>query len=197
MLRIFIALLSALLSRSLLAQNPGQHVIVDVHIASITRSSDTTGVSYLVTSLAGSTEKLGRFAVDVPGGVLRITTPGPAKRWDTEKSGFNGRPLAEWVGGMIPAGSSTPELHFDAVGLPGIVTYWAGGVFVFPSREETDNSSPDPDPLATEMINGKTVGVEPWPSDRTANGLIARLRRLTQRTCAAPLNWVNSVSLCS
>jgi hypothetical protein len=98
---------------------------------------------------------------------------------------------------MIPAGSSTPELHFDAVGLPGIVTYWAGGVFVFPSREETDNSSPDPDPLATEMINGKTVGVEPWPSDRTANGLIARLRRLTQRTCAAPLNWVNSASLCS
>jgi hypothetical protein len=38
-------------------------------------------VSDVVTSLAGSTENLGRFAVAVPG-------------------------VAEWVGGMIPPGSS-------------------------------------------------------------------------------------------
>ena len=107
---------------------------------------------------SGSTERLGRFALAVPG-------------------------VAEWVGGIIPPGSSTPELHFDAVGLPGIVTYWAGGIFVFPSRDEENNNSPEPDPLATEMINGQTVGVDSWPADRTAKALIARLRRLTQRTC--------------
>jgi len=195
MRRILIPLLCALYSRSLPAQNPGQHVAVDVQITSVARSSDTIGVSYVVSSLPSSSELLGRFAVDVPGGVLRITTPSPTDQWDTDTT-FNGRSLAHWVGGMIPAGSSTPELHFDAVGIPAIVTYWVGGVFVFPSREEPDNS-PETDPFVAEMINGKTVGVEPWPTDRTSHALIARLRLLTQTSCAAPLLWVNSADLCS
>jgi hypothetical protein len=47
------------------------------------------------------------------------------------------------------------------------------------------------------MINGKTVGVERWPVDRTAKALIARLKTLTQTSCATPLTWITSSSLCT
>ncbi len=185
----------ALLAPALLAQNPGQHVAVDIQLTTVTRSYDTTGISYVVTSLPASTEQLGRFSVDAPAGVLRITTPSPANQWATATD-FNGRPLAAWIGGMIPPGSSTPELHFEAVGLPGILTHWAGGVFVFPSKEEPDGSA-DQDPLVAEVITGQTVGIEAWPTDRTAQALLARLRVLTQTSCGDPLRWVSSPDLCS
>ena len=190
-----VALLLTLSAPELASQNPGQHVSVDIQLTSVTRNYDTTGISYVLTNLPASTEQLGRFSVDAPGGVLRISTPTPTNQWDTGTA-FYGRPLAHWVGGLIPAGSSTPELHFDATGLPGIVTYWVGGVFVFPSREEPDGS-PDADPLVAEMISGQTVGIEPWPTDRTAQALIARLRVLTQTSCGAALLWVSSANLCS
>ena len=65
---------------SVLAQNPGQNVAVDVRVISVTRNFDTTGIAYVVTNLPTSTELLGRFSVDAPGGVLRITRPAPANR---------------------------------------------------------------------------------------------------------------------
>ena len=194
MLRILTYFVVGLLSQPLLAQNPGQNIAVDVQIASIMRIADTMGVSYVVNVLAPSTEQFGRFSVDAPGGVLRIATPTPATDW-ASSTDFDGRPLAHWVGGLISAGSSTPELHFDGVGLPGILTYWVG-VFQLPSLEEPD-SSPRPDPLQAEMISGQTVGIEPWPVDRTAQALIARLRNLTQRTCTTPLFWISSSALCN
>ena len=176
-------------------QNPGQHISVDIQVISLSQNSDTAGISYVVGVLTGSTEPFGRFSVDAPGGVLRIAAPTPATQWATSTE-FAGRPLAHWVGGMIPAGSSTPQLHFDAVGLPGILTYWVGGVFTFPSREEADASLPS-NPLASEMISNQTVGVEPWPADRSAQSLIARLRGLTQSACSSTLLWVNSSTLCT
>jgi hypothetical protein len=177
------------------SQNPGQNIAVDVQITSVSQTSDTAGISYTVAVLSGSTEPFGRFSVDAPGGVLRIATPSPTNQWATSLD-FAGRPLAHWVGGMIPAGSSTPQLHFDAVGLPGILTYWVGGVFTFPSREEADASVPST-PLTSEMITGQTVGIEPWPADRSAQGLVGRLRTLTQSACSSTLLWVNSSALCN
>jgi hypothetical protein len=47
------------------------------------------------------------------------------------------------------------------------------------------------------MINGKTVGVEPWPPDRTAKALLARLRALSQTSCGSPLKWITSSALCT
>jgi hypothetical protein len=193
MRRILISLCLVSLSQPLLAQTPGQNILVNVRIGSVTRNSDTAGVSYVIDILPASSEQFGRFSVDAPGGVLRIANPGPARQWATATD-FDGRPLAHWVGGMTPAGSSTPELHFDAVGLPGILTYWVGGVFVYPSREE-DAAAPA-DPYQAEMLNGQTVGIEPWPADRSAQSLLARLRGLTQRSCATPLQWISSSTLC-
>lgn len=182
-----------------LAQNPGQRVHVTVRVSSVVTRGDTAGVGAVVTSLASSTEELWRYNVDAPGGVLTIRRPAPDSDWNTSKI-FRDRPMAHWaILKSFPPGSSTPELYFEALGLPGIVTYWAGGDFVHPSTEGEDlpDSVPTIDPLVGQMISGKTVGVEPWPADRSAKGLLARLRSLTQTSCATPLLWITSSTLCT
>ena len=98
---------------------------------------------------------------------------------------------------LLRPGSTTPQLYFEAVGLPGILTYWAGGDFPPPPVDDASDAKPPPDLLATEMINGKTVGVEPWPPDRTAKALLARLRSLSQRSCGSPLKWITTSALCA
>ena len=185
-----------LIANTALAQHPGQNISARIDIASVTPHADTAGVSYVVSVLPGSVEPLARFSVDVPGGVLRIGTPG--NLW-IPLSQFRGRPLAHWIAAdSLPAGSVTPELHFEAVGVPGILTYWVGGVFTFPSLEEPEATDiVDNDPLTSEMISGQTVGIEAWPADRTPQALIARLGILTQRTCTSPLSWITSSTLCA
>jgi len=179
------------------SQNPGQHVKVNVTLVSIAVRSDTIGICYTVQSTTASTEKLVAFFVDAPSRVLRIPRPTPVTDWSAD-SLWAGRPIAQWtILTLLNPGSATPPLYFESVGLPGILTYWAGGDFPPPPVDDAADAQPRPDLLATEMINGKTVGVEPWPTDRTPKALIARLRSLTQASCAAPLTWITSTSLCT
>lgn len=163
---ILSALLLSLIPRLCFAQNPGQNLQVDVTILSATSVADTTGISYTVATKAGSVESLVRFSVDAPTGVLRILVPAPPAGWQGLGSNFvaltdfQGRAMAHWISAdSFPAGSSTPELHFDAVGLPAIVTYWAGGGFDFPVAEE--DSVPDTDPLQTKWSMAKRLESSP------------------------------------
>jgi hypothetical protein len=171
-------------------------------MASVTPRFDTTAVSYIITTQSGSSEALVRFSIDAPGGVVRILVPSPPPGWEGLGSNwiglteFQGRSMAHWISAdSFPAGVSTPELNYESVGVPGILSYWAGGGFTFPSLEE--DTVPDTNPLETEMVTGRTVGVEPWPVDRTPSSLLLRLRSLTQMSCAAPLFWITSATLCT
>lgn len=197
---ILLFLVAVLCSRATAAQTaPGQNVQVKVGISSVIRRGDTTGVSATVTNLATSQEQLFPFVVDAPGGVSRIDRPAPTRSWGVFRD-FGDRPTAYWSNlSHLSPGLTTPALYYESVGLPGIVTYWAGGYFPLSTGEEGEPTpgAPIPDPLTTEMINGKTVGVEPWPADRSAKALIARLKTLTQTSCAAPLTWITSSSLCT
>jgi hypothetical protein len=194
---IFATIGLILFAESLAAQNPGQHVQVIVTPVLTTIRADTAGVTLTVRSGTASTENLSTFLIDAPGHVLRISTPSPAMSWSTD-SLWAGQPKALWIIlALLPPGSTTPQLYFESVGLPGILTYWAGGDFPPPMVDDANDGKPAPDLLATEMINGKTVGVEPWPSDRTAKGLLARLRSLTQSSCGSPLLWITSSTLCT
>jgi hypothetical protein len=191
--------LIAATSSALIAQNPGQNVQVAVQVTAANTTADTTGVSYAVTNLPTSTAPLWLYFVDAPGGVLRIARYTGPLRWTTGTS-FGSRARAGWMllHDYLAAGATTPDLHFDAIGVPGILTYWAGGYFPVPvggDEVETDSTT-IPDPFVVSMITGKTVGVEPWPSDRSAQALLARLRGLTQSSCSAPLNWITDPSLC-
>lgn len=180
------------------AQNPGQRVQVEVGVASVIITADTTGISYQVANLLTSGEPLWLFNVDAPSGVLRVaSSPAPAT-WLTDTD-FGGRMMAGWMFfDNIPAGSTTPMLRFDAIGLPGIVTYWAGGYFPLPtaSDELVTDSTVLPDPFVTQMIAGQTIGVEPWPINRSAQSLLARLRTLTLSSCAPSMSWIADASLC-
>lgn len=190
------ALVMTLFPPLLTAQNPGQKVTVSADITSVITRGDTIGINVVVTNLGSSQESLVRYAIDAPGGVVVIHTPDPALDWVTF-SDFRSRPMAFWgILNLLPPGSSTPPLYFESVGLPGILTYWAGGEYQLPSLDDVPDSTTFPDPLVTSMISGRTVGVEPFPPDRTPQGLLARLRVLTQTTCSAPLFWITNSTLC-
>lgn len=179
------------------SQNPGQHVKVNVTLVSTVVRGDTIGIRYTVQSTTASTEKLVSFFVDAPSRVVKIPPPAPVIEWSTD-SLWVGRPIAQWIIlNLLNPGSTTPQLYFESVGLPGILTYWAGGDFAPAPVDDAADAQPRPDLLATEMINGKTVGVDPWPANRSPQSLLSRLRSLTQSSCAPTLLWVTSSSLCT
>lgn len=197
-MRFILAVLVAALCPDLgSAQNPGQRITVDVQLTSVIVRGDTIGITSTVKNLANSQESMVRYAIDAPTGVVLINTPNPELDWITFPD-FRGRPMAFWgILSLVPPNSMTPPLYFESIGLPGIQSFWVGGKYPLPSREDTPDSAPIPDPLVGAMITGKTVGVEVFPADRTPQGLLARLRTLTQTSCGSPLLWITDSALCT
>jgi hypothetical protein len=193
MRRLCLTLLIAV-STTAMAQAPGTQLTVDVTIKSLVLRGDTVGITYTVFNRATSRDSLFDFTVDAPAGVKIISQPLPDTSYMVLDS-YHGRPVADWgfLNLLIPSATSIP-LYFESVGLPGIVTEWAGGDV--PIVEESADTLPD-DRLAVNSVQGKTVGVNPWPVDRTSKALIARLRSLTQTSCASPLTWITSATLCT
>jgi len=194
------AALLSLLPLPLRSQNPGQNVHVDIALVSSVTTADTTAISYTITNLATSTEPLWVFFVDAPTTVVRYTPSTGSVRWRA-RTYTNYRSRAGWMflHDYVPASTTTPAIHYEAVGLPGILAFWAGGYFPVPvgaDEAETD-STQAPDPFVAQMITGQTVGVEPWPTDRSAQALLARLKTLSQTSCAASLTWITDSTLCT
>jgi hypothetical protein len=192
MLRTFVALLMA--GSALSAQIPNAQLTVDVTVKSVAVRGDTVGVTYVIFSRATSLDSLFTFTVDAPAGVKSLPTPQPKTSYSVLGS-YRGRPVADWafLDLLAPSATSIP-LYFESVGPPGIVTTWFGKEL--PVLTERADTLPD-DRLANYSVQGKTVGVSPWPADRSSKALIARLRTLTQTTCAAPLTWITSSTLCT
>lgn len=192
------AVLMGLHSSLLLGQNPGQKVNVDIGVDSVVLRGDTVGVFSKITNGASSQEALSSYYVDEPSGVVAIRRPtSPGTKWYPNNN-FRSRPMATWdvLGTQLAPGGTSPQLYFESIGLPGILPYWAGGKFALSTDEDLPDSVLVTDPLSTEMVSGKTVGVDPWPIDRSPAGLLSRLRTLTQSTCAAPLAWITDSNLC-
>jgi hypothetical protein len=175
---------------------PGQRINVDIQIKSVVVRGDTVAITYQVKNLADSKESLLSFLVDVPSGVKSIATPGPRKNWYASTD-FRQRPMAVWdlLAQQLPPGGVTPDLSFEAIGLPAISTFWAGGKFKRSSDEDAAEAEID-DPLSNEMIHGVTVGVEPMATDKTPRGLLQRLEDLTNSSCKAPTLWITDNALC-
>lgn len=193
MLRISISLMLAA-SAVLPAQTPGVQLSVDITVKSLTLRGDTAGVTYTILNRSTSRDSLFTFTIDAPAGVKSIPTPQPKTSYSVLGS-YRGRPVADWafLDLLAPSVTSIP-LYFESVGPPGIVTAWFGKDV--PVVEESADTLPD-DRLVNYSVQGKSVGVDPWPSDRTPKALIARLRTLTQTSCTAPLTWITSSTLCT
>ncbi len=190
---IFLAVLGAKAG----SQAPGKGVTVSIEIKSVTVSGDTVAVTEQVTNSASSRDSLLTYMVDSPSGVTAIQRPTTGGIWVAQRA-YRGRPMAYWISGStIVPGGNTPDLYFTSIGIPGIVTYWAQGEHEPAEVRDAPDSTVTYDPMNDEMVSGSTVGVSPWPVDRSASGLLTRLRGLTQTGCSSPLLWVNNSSLCN
>jgi hypothetical protein len=177
------------------AQTPGTRLVVDVTVKSLVVQGDTMVLTYSLYNRSTSHDSLYTFTVDAPARVKSITTPQPQTKYDAD-SIYRGRSVADWAFlSLLPPGANSVALTFQSVGVPTIVSDWAGGNY--PLLEENAADSTYDDPLKYRTVSGKTVGVEPWPSDRTPKALIARLRSLTRTSCAPPLKWITASSLCT
>jgi hypothetical protein len=179
------------------AQTPGTRMTVDVSLNAIILRGDTTRVTYVLSNRPESQDSLMVFMVDAPARVSYIPVPQPDTTWMVDSLIHESEPAALWgkLDLLAPAASSIPIL-FESVGLPGIVTTWSQGSFPIPDCCDDDLPGTGEDVFITRTVQGKTVGVEAWPVDRSAQALLARLRTLTQSTCASPLLWITSSTLC-
>ncbi len=171
----------------------------------VARRGDTVRVSYVLRNSPGSKEDLWEFTVAAPTPVVRITAPTtvpvPGQEW---RSGtrYGDRSVAVWniLGPPhLPPGSTSPVLWFEAIGLPAPVTSWTGGWFPLPQHVPSDTAGVTPQPvdvLDAYSVRGATVGVEPFPEDTTALGLLDRLRGLLPRVCG-DLGWISNRGICT
>lgn len=197
-MRLLIIALLALCAADLKAQLPGTRLTVAVQVNSIAMRGDTANVAYVLSNSATSQDSLFAFIVDAPARVKSIPRPQPDSIWMTDSLVHDTVPAAFWSKlDLLAPSSSTAPIFFEAIGLPGIVDERVQGHWPIPTCCDDDPPSASEDVFVTRTVQGKTVGVEPWPLDRSAKALLARLRILTQQSCTAPLNWITDSTLCT
>ena len=180
---------------ALQAQTPGTRITVDVTLQSVVVQGDTMALTYSLYNRPTSSDSLYTFTVDAPARIKSIPMPQPQTSYDAD-SIYHDQPVADWAFlDLLPPGRTSVALSYRSVGLPSIVNDWVGGHY--PLLPESPSDTISGDPLKYRTVPGKTVGVSPWPTDRSAKALIARLRILTQTNCAAPLTWITSSTLCT
>lgn len=198
-MRTLILSIVVFFAAQLQAQTPGTRLIVEVNVMSVVTRGDTTGISYTVRNSSGSQDSLFTFAVDAPSRVIRIAAPPPDSIWRADSVFSGNQPAALWVTlDLLSPGDISPLLTFESLGLPGIVTHWAEGGWPLPSCCDDDSAaSGSAYTLVMRSVQGKTVGVEVWPTNRSAYSLLVRLRGLTQTACESPLLWIADSGLCT
>jgi hypothetical protein len=170
---------------------------VDVNATAAFLAGNVTRVSYVVANDARSSDRLFEFAVRSPVPIWRLEVPTPRTRYHgaTHEGGDDVASWG-WLDGMPRPGESSPVLAYEAIGLPGIVTYRALRYFgVRAARPVLDQSEELRfDKPGAEHAVGKTVGVVPLPIDLRPAMLARRLRQLVDESCE--LGWVASGATC-
>jgi hypothetical protein len=193
------AFLLSLSAGALALAHTSAKLSIRVEPASLETRGDTVRVSYRVTNATTSTSELFMFTVDAPSPALRVEKPSTAPKGNFDVGTNFGRSVASWgfLKSLVP-GATSPPLAFSAVGLPGIVKYWATP-FVAPGVDETPDVPVPPGmpvgPGNTAADSGATVGIVPFPADRSRAALLVRLARLTTQACA--LGWIDNAGVCN
>jgi hypothetical protein len=162
---------------------------------------DTVRIAYTVTNALTSTSELFDFTVDAPAPALKVEKPRQAPEWDINTAREYGRSVARWgfIEPMLLPGKTSPPLAFSALGLPGIVKYW-GDPWIPPDTVDdgdvpvqTPTTPAGPGAFADD--SGVTVGVVPFPKDRSRAALLRRLSGLVTDACAR--GWVDDRGVCN
>jgi hypothetical protein len=180
------------------AQSAPINLQVDVQPTASFLAGNVTRVSYVVANGARSTDRLFEFAVRSPVPVWRLEVPAP-QTYHLGATQEGGEDVASWgwLDHMPRPGESSPVLAYEAIGLPGIVTYRAlryFGVRAAPTRELDQPEELRFDKPGEEYTVGKTVGVVSLPIDLRPSALASRLRRLVDQAC--DLGWVDGPTVC-
>lgn len=163
---------------------------------------DTVRISYAVTNQPSSIGSLFIFIVDAPAAPLRVEEPAPSTQWYV-RDRFVERPVASWsfIEQQLAPGATSPSLTYSAVGLPGLVKYW-GVPYVPPdSVGMADDAAAAPDsttsagPGRISSDSGFTVGIVPFPADRSPGALSQRLAGLIDEACLRGL--VDNQGVCN
>jgi hypothetical protein len=127
-----------------------------------------------------------------------ITRPSPEQSW-LIFTRYGDRSVVQWstlTKTLVPPGASTPTLSFRAVGLPAIVDAHVEGHYDAPVIDTLeDDSILAVDPLESNSVPTKVVGVEPKPVAATPANLTTRLETLTSQSCT--LDWITQDGLCT
>jgi hypothetical protein len=166
--------------------------------AQVTVRGDTTRVAYAVTNTPVSTSDLFAFTVDAPVPTVRVERPAPGAQWHVTRR-LAGHSVASWtfIETQLPAGQTSPPLAYSAVGLPGVVKYWAR-VYVPPDTVEPADLPDAPRPTGPGAFandSGTTIGVVPFPADRSRAALVSRLGDLVTDACAR--GWIDNEGVCN
>ena len=185
----------ALGTASVGAQQPAPRLglELDVRPAAIFGAGNVTRVSYVVANTPWSKDRLFEFAVRSPVPVWRLEVPGPGTQYlgATKEGGIDVASWG-WLDDMPAPGESSPVLAYEAIGLPGIVSYRALRYFgVRGSGEAQDLRFDQP---GADYTVGKTVGVVSLPIDLRPTSLSRRLRGLVNEACE--LHWIEGEAVC-
>jgi hypothetical protein len=179
------------------AQSAPIKLHLDVQPTAAFLAGNVTRVSYVVANDARSTDRLFEFAVRSPVPVWRLEVPTPRTQYHSvmQEGGENVASWG-WLDGMLRPGESSPVLAYEAIGLPGVVTYRALRYFgVREARPVSDQ--PEElrfDKAGAEYTVGKTVGVVSLPIDVRPVALASRLRQLVDQACE--LGWIDGATVC-
>ena len=190
---------SLLVSVALVAGAPARAPL-SIHVApaALEVRGDTVRVAYVVTNAPASTAGLFTFTVDALAPALVVERPSRTLQWHVTRS-MAGRNVASWsfIETELAPGRTSPPLRYTAIGLPGLVRYW-GIVYTPPDSVESADAANPPaatGPGALANDSGMTVGIVPFPADRSRAALLVRLARLTTQACA--LGWIDNAGVCN
>ena len=178
------------------AQSSAINLRVDVQPSAAFLAGNVTRVSYVVANDSRSTDRLFEFAVRSPVPIWRLELPTPQGQYHGATQ-ENGEDIASWgwLDDMPRPGEVSPVLAYEAIGLPGIVSYRALRYFgVRNARVADEPETFGFEKAGAEYTVGKTVGVVSLPIDLRPAGLAARLRRLVDQACE--LGWIERGSSC-
>jgi hypothetical protein len=194
----FAPLIALALVGSASAQSPTPTFRVITHPSIVVRPAGVVQVTYRLQFLSTARDSLASLAVLSPVPVAKISVASVRPRDMLLGKRRRQRHVASWawLASLPHSGHRIPGLSYEAIGLPGIVSYRAErDVPVREARPGELNEYPKPvgfDVSDKDHVVGKTVGVVAFPADRTPAGQVAWLRGQVREACG--LGWIEAAA---
>lgn len=178
-------------------REPGLDVVV--HVASVALNGDTIAIGYVIESRPGTPMTIGSLALRTPTPAIALEYPKDRHDWET--FGRHGdEPMPTWaaMGAGIRAGESSPVLTMRAVGVTGLIGYYAVPDIMERMKRDTiiDDEAPGTDGYEDWGFKGEVVGIVPPPVNLGPGEQIARVQGFLTRSCGAE-RWITSDVVCT